>query len=117
MSRFTFNLWFLKEARGAESEAAEFGRDARRDWRLVFISFLVVTALALAFSFFVYARIDKGELFLVDKEGPAPLRTLNRFELEKTVAHFEEKRGRFERLKRAPLSVSDPGPATTLKPQ
>lgn len=115
MSNLTDKLRTLARRRGTESETAQFGRDARRDWQAVFITFLVLNLAALAFNLFVYTQIDQGEIFLVDKREPVTLRTLNRFDLEKTVAFFEEKQRRFDALKNRPFSIPDPGPAITPK--
>lgn len=117
MAKFNFNIHlrgFIKP-RAVESEAAQFGRDARRDWQAVFIAFLLLNLVSVALNLFVYERINKGEFFLVDKQEPVTVGTVNRFDLEKTVSFFEEKRRKFESLKAKPLSIPDPGPAITPK--
>lgn len=115
MFNFNVNLRAFLKLRAVESEAAQFGRDARRDWQTVFIAFLLFNLVSVALNLFVYERINKGELFLVDKREPVTLGTVNRFDLEKTVSFFEEKRRKFESLKSTPLSIPDPGPAITPK--
>lgn len=110
MSFFTAKIslnGLFKRSR-AESEAAQFGRDARIDWQIVVLAFLFLNVLAVGISVFVYGEINKGELFLVDKKETVSLQTLDTFELERTVGFFEEKRARFETLKRTPLSTTDP---------
>lgn len=92
----------------AESETPRFGRDAWLDWQRICIAFLILNALSVGANAFMYARINKGELFLVDKkEGPS-LNTLDTFELEQTVGFLGEKETRFESLKRAGLQTTDP---------
>lgn len=98
---------FLKRARG-ESEAAQFGRDARADWRMVFLAFVALNLISVVGSVFLYRQINQGEFFLVDKKEPAVIHTLDRFALEQTAAHFEDKRTRFDALKRRPLSTKNP---------
>lgn len=115
MRHLNLHLKGFARERGGESETAQFGRDARRDWQAVCFVFLLFTLVPAAFGIFVYARIDTGELFLVDKERSVVPGSVNRFELEKTVAFFEEKRQRFESLKSRPFSISDPGPAIAPK--
>lgn len=117
MAPFNFNIRLrtLARRRGAESETGQFGRDARRDWQLLFVVFILFNLISVVFNLFVYERINKGEIFLVDKPGPPAQSTLNRFELEKTAAFFEEKRRKFESLKGAGFIIPDPGPATAPK--
>lgn len=115
MFRFNFNLKRLTRARGAESETAQFGRDARRDWQAVFSAFLLLNLVSIGLNFFIYERINKGEFFLADKETPMTRGSMNRFELEKAAAFFEAKRLKFESLKNRPLSIPDPGPLITPK--
>lgn len=97
----------MKRAQG-ESETAQFGRDARADWRRVFLVFLALNLVSVVGSVFLYRQINQGEFFLVDKKEPPVVRTLDRFALEQTVAHFEDKRTRFDALKRRPLSTKSP---------
>lgn len=115
MFNFNVNLRAFLKPRAVESEASQFGRDARRDWQAVFIVFLLLNLVSVALNLFVYERINKGELFLVDKQEAVTLGTLSRFDLEQTVSFFEEKRRKFESLKDTPLSLPDPGQAITPK--
>lgn len=101
-----FREWFDKTK--AESESAQFGRDARFDWKAIIFLFLLLNIVFVIASFFMYAGINKGEIFLVDKKEQASLNILNTFELEKAVAFFEGKRERFEALKQEFFRTADP---------
>lgn len=92
----------------AESETAQFGRDARADWRLVFLAFLALNLVSIGLSVFMYEEINRGEFFLVDKKQPVTVQALDRFALEQTVAFFKEKQARFDALKRGPLPTRNP---------
>lgn len=92
----------------ASSEAAQFGRDPRADWRIVCLSFLILTLLAVAVNVFIYEKISNGEIFRSTEARPAPLRVLNRFALEQAVLFYKNKHERFDELRRAPLGTSDP---------
>ena len=85
-----------------------FGQDAHTDWEIVFFAFLALNLFAIGVSVFMYGKINKGELFLVDKKETVSVKTLNRLELEKTVSFFADKQGRFDALKRKPPLTSDP---------
>src|SRR3989338_6586368 len=104
----TFSFRSIFRRTTAESEAAQFGRDARADWQTTCFVFLFLNVLSIVMSVFVYGQINKGEFFLIDKREAVSVRTLDRFELERTVSFFSEKQSRFDALLRAPLSTSDP---------
>ena len=92
----------------AESETAEFGRNARFDWQLVCFVFMFLTVVAIGVSVFMYWGINKGEIFLVDKKETLSMGVFDRFKLEKTVAFFEDKKARFEAFQQKPLTTIDP---------
>lgn len=104
----TFSLRGIGKRSTTGSEAAEFGRDARSDWRTVVFTFLFLNLLSIGTSIMVYERIHQGDIFLVDKREAVSLGTLDRFALEKTVAFFEEKQERFDAIRRVPLFTPDP---------
>ncbi len=92
-----------------ESETAQFGRDARTDWKTLCFSFLLFTVCTVGVSVFVYAKINKGELFLMDnKKTPASLKMFDTFKLKQTIFYFGEKQARFETLKKKGISTTDP---------
>ena len=110
MSIFSEKLSFggLFRRTHSESEAAQFGRDARSDWQIVCFIFLFLNIAFIGMSVFVYRQINKGELFLVDKKEAVSVRSLDRYELERTVRYFEEKQSRFDLIQQKPFSTADP---------
>lgn len=105
-------------ARGGSKTGRQFLRDPRFDWRAALICFLALNIASAAFHLFFFTRAGNEEIFRAEKLETAPKRTLNRFELEKTAARFEEQRARFEELVNKPLSIPDPYvPAVTPKKQ
>lgn len=92
----------------AERVLARFGRDPRFDWEVVLLFFLALNIISATAGFFVYERINAGEIFLVEKADTAPKNVMDTFELEKTVSFFENKRERFEILRKTPLRTADP---------
>ena len=86
----------------------QFLRNPRFDWRIALIGFLILNLLSAVAHFLFYRQVGSGESFLVEKKEPVMRRLLNRFELEEMTAGLEERRARFEELKRKPLSVADP---------
>ena len=102
-------IWSIRFTHSrAESETAEFGRNARSDWQLVCFVFLFLNVIAIGVSVFMYQGINNGEIFLVDKKETLSAGTFDRFKLEKTVAFFEDKKARFGAFQQKPLMTIDP---------
>lgn len=110
MTLFSSNIKFRDLFKRAQviKEAAQTGRDASSDWRVLCVSFLLLILCAIAISVVVYGMVDKGNIFLTEKEKPVALRSFDRFKLERTVLFFEEKKEQFNALKQKPLSTVDP---------
>lgn len=107
ISRLNFGRFFNRSPR-APRAARQFLRNPRFDWRIALLSFFVLNLASATFHFLFYRQVGSGEIFLVEKRETLTRRPLNRFELEETVARFEERRARFEELKRKPVSLTDP---------
>ena len=105
-STISFGALFKRTA--AESETAQFGRDARADWKMLCFAFLILTVCMVGVSVFVYAKINKGELFLVDKKTTVSLKMFDTFKLEQTISYFSDKKKRFESLQEKGISTFDP---------
>ena len=67
-----------------------------------------VTVCMVGVSVFVYAKINKGELFLVDKKTTVSLKMFDTFKLEQTISYFSDKKKRFESLQEKGISTFDP---------
>ncbi len=98
----------LFKRKDKENNSRESGRDAYLDWEILLLSFFVLNIVAIGVSVYLYGKIVKGELFLVDKKGPASSQTLDRFALEQTVSFFAQKREKFDALQNEPVSTTDP---------
>jgi len=99
----------------SESETAQFGRNARSDWQVIFFAFLVLNVLLLAGSILVYQRINRGEIFLVSKKEPLSIRILNQAELAEAAEFLASKKASFETLRGSRLVIPGPGPARPKK--
>jgi len=93
---------------GREDDTPRFGRDARADWQRLCFAFLLLNLCTVIVSIFVYAKINKGELFLVNKEADISKKTFDTFRLEQTITYFGEKQTRFKRLQERGVPTSDP---------
>lgn len=108
MSTFLSALAKLRSRASSGAAEFEFGRDPRRDWRLLFSVFLFLNALSVTLGAYMYLRIDKGEIFLADKRPASAFGSFSSAELERTAAFYVDKSERFEALKRSALSSADP---------
>lgn len=106
------NLEARLHVKRRESMTAQFGRDARSDWQVVVLVFIVLNVLSFVTNSLVYERINRGEIFLVPKREPVSARILDRAELREAAEFFAKKRETFERLRKTPPVIPGPG---TLK--
>lgn len=97
--------------RRAESVTAQFGRDARADWQLVFIVFLLINLILFTGNAFVYRQVNDGEIFQLPKREALLLQVLSREELRGAINFFDTKKQRLEELRVKPLNIAGPGPA------
>ena len=104
----SFSLRRLFKRSESEQNFSFVRHDADRDWKLLCCVFFLLNLFSVGVSVFVYKKVDDGEIFLVDKKPPTSLQTLDRFELEKTVIFFENRRVRFEALRGQSLRTNDP---------
>lgn len=103
-----FQLKNVRFGMQKKGEGIEWGRDPRRDWRFVFLLFIACNLLSIAFAVYLYAGINEGEIFLVEKKDTVPVATIDRAELQKTVSFFEERAERLKEFNRKGLSTPDP---------
>ena len=75
------------------------------DWKIVFISTLVLMVIAVVLSILVFVKIDKEEVF-VSGEGTG--RALDISLLEDTVRYYGNKAEEFKNIKTNKTSVVDP---------
>lgn len=87
-----------------------FGKNPESDWKIVFFSALTLAILTIALNVYVYIKIDKGEIFVVEGAGEGSGNTLNIEKLEETVEYYQSKAANFQRIIRQDASapVSDP---------
>ena len=106
---------FRWHGRSVMSETVQVGRDARTDWRIVCITFLLLNLISFVGNVFVYRQINKGEIFLLPKREPGSLRMPDRLELKAVVDFFNLKKKQFDSLEKDPLVIADPGVPSTKK--
>ncbi len=86
------------------------GHNPESDWKIIFFAAFAIALVVMILNVFVYIKIDKGEIFVVEGEGGAAGKTLNIEELRTTLDYYQTKSENFQRIIRSASStpVSDP---------
>jgi hypothetical protein len=101
---------FSKKISFSKSGIPAFGQSPEGDWRIIFTVAALVALLGIAVNVFIFIKIDKGEIFVVDNLATEGGNTLDVAELEETVNYYQNKQAVFENLLRSSstTAVVDP---------
>lgn len=80
---------------------------ANRDWKIIFISACIITAVGVASSIIVFININKGEDFALGN-ARSEISSLDISQLHETASYYENKAVEFERIKNIKPSLIDP---------
>jgi len=82
--------------------------NARRDWLVLFLFFVLVLLGAVFFSVYLFLEINRGELYASPPSSGRQLETIDRAVLKETLSSFEEKARRFEVYVENPPAIPNP---------
>ena len=85
-----------------------FGTSPEADWKIIFVSTMILAVLVIASNIFIFIKINKGEIFVVEKSAEEGDKTLDLSLIRKTVSYYQNKALEFERIKRAKTPATDP---------
>ena len=85
-----------------------FGTSVEADWKIIFISTIVLAILAIVLSLYIFIKIDKGEIFVIEKTTEQSETTLDASLLKETVSYYKNKALKFERIKNVIKPTVDP---------
>lgn len=85
----------------------KLGTSQEADWKIIFISTVILVTLVIALSVFIFIKIDKGEIFSV-KETIRDGEGLDLSLLRDTVSYYENKTLEFEKIKSSKPEGIDP---------
>jgi|SRR3989338_7295529 len=85
-----------------------FGTSPEADWKIIFISALLLAVLVIVLSVFIFIKIDKGEIFVVEKLVGEKKNTLDLNVLRETVSYYQNKALEFESIKNTKTPSVDP---------
>jgi hypothetical protein len=82
--------------------------DPESDWKIIFSIAFFLVLIALGFSVYMYLKIDKGEIFVVDG-GEESGQTLDLEKIDAAAKYYENKGNNLQNiLKSSTTTVSDP---------
>lgn len=85
-----------------------FGTSPESDWKVIFISSVVLTIAVIAGSVFMFIKIDKGEIFVSKGFSSQEENTLDIELLRETVSYYQNKIIEFEENGNLSLPTVDP---------
>ncbi len=85
-----------------------FGTSPEADWKIIFVSAVVLAILIIILSVFMFIKIDKGEIFVVKRLAEEKEKILDITVLRETVSYYQNKALEFERIKKVKAPAVDP---------
>lgn len=85
-----------------------FGASPEADWKIILISTMILAVLVIALSVFVFIKVDKGEIFVVERSVDKEEKALDISLLRETVLYYQNKALEFERIKNSVTLIVDP---------
>lgn len=85
-----------------------FGTSPEADWKVIFISSVILAISFVIFSVYIFIKIDKGEIFVSKKTTNQDGQVLDTTLLTETVSYYEAKALEFKEMKMIRISTVDP---------
>lgn len=82
--------------------------DPNRDWKVMFVTFCLLTLIILGYGIFNYWKIEQGTFFNTGSENTHVKTSLDTDTLKNIRDSFDQKAVRFQYLKSIRPDVSDP---------
>ncbi len=80
-----------------------FGTSVGADWKIILSSTLALSFLVIILSIYMFIKIDKREVFVVEKPEEMGNKDLNLEVLRDTVIYYQNKAVEFERIKNSAI--------------
>ncbi len=82
-----------------------FGTSPEADWIIILISTMVLTIFVVAFSVWIFIKVNQREFFTMEPLEEEKGKTLDTLLLRETVSYYQNKALEFERIKNAGTST------------
>lgn len=94
------------KSRSQPAEAKEI--NPSRDWNIILTFFTLLVFVAMAFSLYMYLRINSGSFFITAGEAESSVETIDRAKLKKVTEYYEAKNKLFQEAKTKKPNAVDP---------
>ncbi len=88
------------------SEFNTIGEKANHDWKYMLIVFTCLTIISISGSLYIFVKINKGEIFLVEKKAESKEVSIDDKRLKTVTEMFEIRNMEFQKL--VPGALKDP---------
>ena len=85
-----------------------FGTSPEADWKIIFISTTILAVFVIALSVFMFIKIDRKGIFVVERSTGGRGTTLDVSLLRETILYYQNKAFEFKRIKSAITPATDP---------
>ena len=85
-----------------------FGTGPQSDWKVIFGLSLFLTLVVIGMSVFIFTKIDKGEIFVIEKPEPQEMVTLDIELLRRVALYYQERAAELDQIRIAPPVSVDP---------
>jgi len=99
---------FLASHKLTSGRVFSLGTGPEADWKIIFSVTAALSILVIILNSFMFIKIDKGEIFIVEQSMSEREELLDTELLKETVSYYQNRALEFERIKREGVSTSDP---------
>ena len=85
-----------------------FGTSPDADWKIIFISTTILAILVIALSVFMFIKINRGEIFVIERSVEQGEKPFDTSLLRETVLYYQNKTLEFEKIKSSVTPATDP---------
>ena len=90
-------------------ENLKFGRSPESDWRIIFVSTILLVIIVSVLNVKLFVKINRGEAFATGENSPDKVASLNVPKLINTLDYYLNKKAEFEKIKSGAIApVIDP---------
>lgn len=81
------------------------GESPEMDWKIIFVSAAALAVVTIALNIFMFVRIDKREIFVVDATLTQGSSVIDLDILRSTLSYYQSKAIEFEKIKSGTIPV------------
>jgi hypothetical protein len=74
-----------------------WGISPEADWKIIFVSTIVLVGLVTILNFFIFVKMNRGEIFVIEDNGEAEIATLDMEKIKTTASYYQDKEAEFQK--------------------